>query len=318
MKIFLSSDLRVGMESTVNLSVQDAHRWTRAAAGKLSSMLEKAARMGADLAFFPGRIFGADHVTEMTVLELCNVVRAAGPLPVILCPDEETYCRLSGRKDRPDNMYLLNDSGGQNLTIGKAVLSRTGESIQIKVPSENVTAEIMDVAGAFFDGAVRLPQFEPSGWQEAQSGLFGYAVMDTGQGGHKTFCTEETLFSYRTAEVYVEPEDDAEALRTRTAKAIAGMDGNVFLRLTLKGKTAFGKTADIKTVRDFAQETVFHAEVFDSTSMDINERALENDISLQSEFVRLVLQDDSLSDADRSRLISCGWNALSGKEGSGE
>ena len=44
----------------------------------------------------------------------------------------------------------------------------------------------------------------------------------------------------------------------------------------------------------------------------------ENDISLRSEFVRLALQDDSLSESERNRLISCGWNALIGKGVSAE
>jgi hypothetical protein len=52
--------------------------------------------------------------------------------------------------------------------------------------------------------------------------------------------------------------------------------------------------------------------------MEVDRNALENDISLQSEFVRLVLQDESLSETERSRLISCGWNALNGKEVAGK
>ncbi len=54
------------------------------------------------------------------------------------------------------------------------------------------------------------------------------------------------------------------------------------------------------------------------TIMDIDEEAFENDISLRSEFVRLALQDDSLSESERNRLISCGWNALNGKGVSAE
>ena len=66
------------------------------------------------------------------------------------------------------------------------------------------------------------------------------------------------------------------------------------------------------------QNRIFFVEVYDNTIMDIDEEAFENDISLRSEFVRLALQDDSLSEAERNRLISCGWNALNGKEVSAE
>ena len=58
--------------------------------------------------------------------------------------------------------------------------------------------------------------------------------------------------------------------------------------------------------------------MYDNTVMDIDEETIENDISLRSEFVRLALQDDSLSESERNKIISCGWNALSGGEVSAE
>ena len=54
-------------------------------------------------------------------------------------------------------------------------------------------------------------------------------------------------------------------------------------------------------------------EVFDNTVMDIDTDAFETDISLRSEFVRLAMQDESLSESERNRLISCGWSTLGGK-----
>ena len=66
------------------------------------------------------------------------------------------------------------------------------------------------------------------------------------------------------------------------------------------------------------QSRIFFAKVYDNTVMDIDEESFETDISLRSEFVRLALQDGSLSESERSRLISLGWNALSGKEVSAE
>ena len=47
--------------------------------------------------------------------------------------------------------------------------------------------------------------------------------------------------------------------------------------------------------------------------VSIDAEEFETDISLRSEFVRLALNDNTLSDAERSRLICRGWNALGGK-----
>ena len=40
----------------------------------------------------------------------------------------------------------------------------------------------------------------------------------------------------------------------------------------------------------------------------------QNDISLKGEFIRLVLQQDKLSDDEKSKVISTGIKALSGEE----
>ena len=58
---------------------------------------------------------------------------------------------------------------------------------------------------------------------------------------------------------------------------------------------------------------LFFVEVFDSTVMEVDAEAFDTDISLRSEFVRLAMQDESLSEIERNRLISCGWTALGGK-----
>ena len=96
------------------------------------------------------------------------------------------------------------------------------------------------------------------------------------------------------------------------------MDVDTFLRVTISGRSAFGLTLDSSALKTQLQGRVFFAEVYDNSIMDIDEEAFENDISLRSEFVRLALQDDSLSESERSRLISCGWNALNGREMSAE
>ena len=90
------------------------------------------------------------------------------------------------------------------------------------------------------------------------------------------------------------------------------------MRVTLTGRSAFGLTMNSDVLKKQLQNRIFFVEVYDNTVMDIDEEAFETDISLRSEFVRLALQDDSLSESERNRLISCGWNALNGREVSAE
>ena len=99
---------------------------------------------------------------------------------------------------------------------------------------------------------------------------------------------------------------------------IRSIDRDTFLRITLTGRSAFGLTMNSDALKSQLQNRVFYVEVYDNTVMDIDEESFETDISLRSEFVRLALQDGSLSESERNRLISLGWNALSGREVSAE
>ena len=99
---------------------------------------------------------------------------------------------------------------------------------------------------------------------------------------------------------------------------IRSIERDTFLRVTLTGRSAFGLTMSSDALKSQLQNRIFFAEVYDNTVMDIDEKAFETDISLRSEFVRLALQDGSLSESERNRLISLGWNALSGREVSAE
>ena len=125
-------------------------------------------------------------------------------------------------------------------------------------------------------------------------------------------------YVFRSVELKILPEDGEKDIIRKIQNTVSNMDVDTFLRVTISGRSAFGLTLDSSALKTQLQGRVFFAEVYDNSIMDIDEEAFENDISLRSEFVRLALQDDSLSESERSRLISCGWNALNGREVSAE
>ena len=111
------------------------------------------------------------------------------------------------------------------------------------------------------------------------------------------------------------PEDDQKEIIRKINNAVKSIAFDTFVRITIMGRLAFGMMLDVDALKKQLQNRIFFVEVYDNTVMDIDAEAFENDISLRSEFVRLALQDDSLSESERSRLISCGWNALKGEGG---
>ena len=142
---------------------------------------------------------------------------------------------------------------------------------------------------------------------------FGYSLIDMDENGSRLSSVEGTVYFYEKAEARFSPEDTKADMMRKIDNAVSSMDSSTIVRLFLTGETPFGKAADRAEVKEHLQNKVFYAEVYDNTTMHVDTKALEHDISLQSEFVRLAMQDHSLSEAERSRLISCGWNALSGR-----
>lgn len=58
----------------------------------------------------------------------------------------------------------------------------------------------------------------------------------------------------------------------------------------------------------------YYFEAKDSSRPIINPDSYKNDKSLKGEFIRTVMADESLSDEEKARIISCGINALMGEE----
>ena len=318
MKLFLCNNLRLGVSCAENLSIPLSHEWTEKRNDKFRELLDTADREGAHCAVLAGRLFGTPHVPESLADVLFDAVRIHEDLPVVAYVSEPECRRLTARGDMPANLHLITQEKEAVYTDGAAEIAAAEDGILFRASDMPEAFLIQDVAGAFFDGAKRLPGFEPAGFEEAADGTYGYTVITTGNGGYTAEPAGGARFTYKDAVIVNDPEDTAEDLAKKADSVLADADKNTFLRLTVRGTTAFGTLIDSEALKNHLLKTVFYAEVYDNTSMVVDRNALENDISLQSEFVRLALRDESLSETERSRLISCGWNALNGKEGAGK
>ena len=164
-----------------------------------------------------------------------------------------------------------------------------------------------------------VPSFEPTGFEDAQDAQCGYGIIEWTEDKLGQFkVIRESKYSFKAVELKILPEDDEKEILRKINNMIRSIERDTFLRVTLTGRSAFGLTMSSDALKSQLQNRIFFAEVYDNTVMDIDEKAFETDISLRSEFVRLALQDGSLSESERNRLISLGWNALSGKEVSAE
>jgi len=319
MKVLCCAEVCLGAVCTENLSTEQSRKWRTVRTEKLESLIDKAAQNNAGYVALFGRLFGAERVSESVIDALFQAVRSDKHIRTLLFVNAEEFSRLSYRNDRPENLHLLcTQSKDGYLDDNIAVAIRQGAVELLPGRYDPIRVE-PDADGAYhlsgLGDAQTVPAFEPLGFDDAQGREFGFGVIEW---------TDETPCSYRkvknqsyafeTLEIKILPEDRQKDILRKINSAVNKLDRDSFLHIRLVGRSAFGLTINADALAAQLQSKVFFAEVFDSTVMDIDMDAFETDISLRSEFVRLAMQEDSLSETERNRLISCGWGALGGKE----
>lgn len=129
--------------------------------------------------------------------------------------------------------------------------------------------------------------------------------------------TEFVKFASRKLSVFEYDVSDKTDWVLARSEIITALNNNVdktsLLKVVIKGerKTDFDIDKDGLVMR--LNETYFFAKVYDKTTVKVDEKDFSFDKSVRGEFVRAVWES-SLSPEMKSKVISCGLNALKGEE----
>lgn len=88
---------------------------------------------------------------------------------------------------------------------------------------------------------------------------------------------------------------------------------NSIIKVVINGERRLDFYMDINSLQNRLNEIFFYVKIQDKTSLKVDVSDFENDKSVKGEFVRAVLQSN-LSDEDKKKVLSCGFNALAGEE----
>ena len=322
-KMLLCADLRLGAVSTERLDLAQSRKWQAARNERYADLIERAIQNNAAYIAFFGRIFGQERVSESVIDTLFKAIREEASTTVLAFLTANEHKRISYRNDIPDNLHLINVQGQDSYLDDHVALRIKSNGIELQLGDNDAIIVSRDDEGRYLlngmPGECVIPSFEPIGFEDAQDSRFGFGIMEWTEDQLGQYQIRKTnKYAYKAIELKILPEDDEKEIVWKINNAIRGIDYDTFLRITITGRSAFGLTISSDALKKQLQSRIFFVEVYDNTVMDIDEEAFETDISLRSEFVRLALQDDSLSESERNRLISCGWNALNGREVSAE
>ena len=102
-------------------------------------------------------------------------------------------------------------------------------------------------------------------------------------------------------------------LEERVLAAVEGISGADLIKVVLTGQSPMEAEKDIPHLTDVLAERFYFAKIYDRSRLLILPESYRNDVSLKGEFVRRVMAS-GLSEAEKERVIACGFRALMGEE----
>ena len=323
MKMLFCSDVRLGAICAESLDKEQAHKWQTTHTEKFAELIDKAAQNNAAYVALFGSLFGRKRIPESVIDRLFVAAKEDAAIQILAFLQMEDFKRLSYRNDAPENLHLFCVQAEDSYVDEHIAFRIEQGTVKLQL-GEHETLMIRTVGEGSFElsGLPKkhvIPSFEPIGFEDAQGRVCGYGVLEWSEETLGEYAeTKDQKFAFQSRELKILPEDDETAILKKIRSTVRRLGADTFLRVTLAGRSAFGLTINGDALKKQLQNKVFFAQVFDNTVMDIDEEAFETDIYLRSEFVRLALKDDSLSESERNQLISCGWNALNGREEAAE
>ena len=319
MRMILCDDIRLEALCTENLDVTLSKKWREARVEKFRLLMEHSIEEKARYIALFGSVFGRERVAEAVLDGFFDAVNQTEELQVLLFLNQEEYDRINYRNDMPGNLHLICMDKNGMFADGQIAVQALGGSAELRLAVNSPLMVRKSPEGRYvlsgFEVEHTIPSFEPIGFEDSLKRTFGYAVLEwESENIIDYIVTEEQVFFYHSEEIELRPEDDENKVCAMMELIGQDFGKDAVLRITISGNNMFGMIINTRKLKEILQKHVFFADVYDNTNMEIDTAAFENDISLASEFVRLTMQDESLSESERNGIICFGWNALNGKE----
>ena len=151
----------------------------------------------------------------------------------------------------------------------------------------------------------------PEGRGFDEAGECGYVLIDTeGKLTH-------SFVPFARRKIRIIPLDLTGISRTpeikdRAEVALSAVPSSDLVRLELCGRFIPGLWKDTTALTEAFRDRFYHFEVKDRSAISVNPEDYKNDKTLKGEFIRTVYADESLSEAEKAKIVECGLSALLG------
>ena len=150
----------------------------------------------------------------------------------------------------------------------------------------------------------------PEGRGFDESGPCGYITVNVENGVVSHFFTENAKRTLHITEIDVTDTASDISLIYKIEEALKNVSSEDLLRIRLIGTRELGRTFDTEAIISSLKCSYYYAEIKDETGLKISADDFKNDLSLKGEFIRGVLDDETLSDKEKEAVINLGLSVL--------
>lgn len=147
-----------------------------------------------------------------------------------------------------------------------------------------------------------------------ECGKKGFVLLDIEEG---KINSEFIPFAKRTLyEITVDLTDITQnnEIEQKIKEAIKDIPNTSLVKIILGGEADLGEERDIAYLTKKFENYFYYLKIEDKPKRKIDYMKYQNDISLKGEFIRLVLEQQDLTEEEKSKVINTGIRALSGEE----
>lgn len=205
--------------------------------------------------------------------------------------------------DQKDKTEVINLQSLKNKNIDYLALGHIHKFKQAEIDTRGIYCYSGCLEGRGFD----------------ECGEKGFVLLDVDE-EHKKIKSEFIPFASRHLyEVDVDVSDTYSTLEAekKIDEGLKDIEKEALIKIVLKGKVDIDSERDINYLEKKYQKNFYFAKIYDETTLKIDYMAYEKDLSLKGEFIRLVLNQEGLSEEQKREIIICGIKALSGEEVNG-
>lgn len=315
MKLMVCTNPGIGKLPDFDLPVEKLAGWQRDCVLALKRVLADAKEKGAQACFIAGGLFCEGFVPQSLVDVTVSVLSGA-EIPIWLAqdkgeiklPDDIRNVRVVRGDGKPAPIEELGVSYCNKGDFGAAQhVSRTKSNVVV----ERAHGEVRILLCWEDQREFPVGPVEPHSFDCALPS--GYCLIDLGSSHADPLWVQHAIHPMIVVEPDVDGSADTKKLVASIKERVKDINRSACVRIELRGSVKLGVYYNPVALENSLSDRFYYAEIIDLCSADVDASELELDASLLAEFVRQVIDDDSLSKPEQTRILRCGWNVLNGR-----